>query len=65
MGPRLSSWNLFPVDRYSKMKIIAGTRVELSPTQIKDRDHIFLILEFTEVFPTIDSQRGSLEVKRE
>ena len=65
MGPRLSSWNLFPVDRYSKMKIIAGTRVELSPAQIKDRDHIFLILEVTEVFPTIDSQRGSLEVKRE
>ena len=65
MGPRLSSWNLFPVDRYSKMKIIAGTRVELSPAQIKDRDHILLILEVMEVFPTIDSQRGLLEVKRE
>ena len=65
MGPRLSSWNLFPVDRYSKMKIIAGTRAELSPAQIKDRDHILLVLEVMEVFATVHSQRGSLEVKRE
>ena len=36
MGSRLSGWNLFPVDRYSKRKIIAGTRVELSPAQMKE-----------------------------
>ena len=46
MGPRVSSWSLSPVVRYSKMKITAGTREELSPAQIKDRDHIFLILFF-------------------
>ena len=32
MGPRLSSWSLSPVVRYSKMKIIAGTREEVSPS---------------------------------
>ena len=36
MGSRLSGWNLFAVDRYSKRKIIARTRVELSPTQMKE-----------------------------
>ena len=34
MGPRLSSWSLSPVDRYSK---IAGAREELSPAQIRDK----------------------------
>ena len=37
-GPRLSSWSLSPVDRYSKMKIIAGAKEELSPAQKKDRE---------------------------
>ena len=60
MGPRLSIWSLSPVDRYSK---IAGARDKLSPAQITDKDHIFLILEVKETFPTIQAQRGSLEVK--
>ena len=60
MGPRLSSWSLSRVDRYSK---IAAAREELSPAQIKERDHIFLILKVKETFPTIYVQRGSLEVK--
>ena len=32
--------------------------------QIKDRDHIFLILEVKETFPTIHQQKSSSEVKR-
>lgn len=43
MGPRLSS----------KM---AGVREALSPAQIRDRDHIFLVLEVKETFPTIRAQ---------
>ena len=35
---------------------------ELSPAQI--RDHIFLILKVKETFPTIQAQKGSLEVKK-
>ena len=61
MGLRLSRWSLFPVDRYSK---IARAREELSPAQIKDRDHIFLILEVKETFPTTHAQKRSLKVKK-
>ena len=56
MGPRLSIWSLSPLDRYSKMK-----RRWVLPRW----DHIFLILEVKETFPTIHVRRGSLEVKRE
>ena len=38
---------------------------ELSLPQIKDRDHIFLILKVKETFSTIHVQRSSFEVKRE
>ena len=61
MGPMLSSWSLSPVDRYSK---IAGVREELSLAQIKDRNHIFLILKVKETFPTTHAQKGSLKVKK-
>ena len=60
MGPRLNCFS--PVDRSSK---IAGARGELGPSQIKDRDHILLILEVKETFPTTCAQKGSSEVKRE
>ena len=50
------------MDRYSK---IVGAREELSPAQIKDRDHMFLILEVKETFLTIHVQKGASEVKRE
>ena len=60
MGPRLGSWSLSPVDRYSKT---AGAREELSPAQITDRDHIFLILKVKENFLTIHAQKGSLGQK--
>ena len=56
MGPRLGSWGLTPIDRYSKT---GGAREELSPVQIKHRDYIFLILEIKETFPTMYAQRGS------
>ena len=56
MGPRLGSWGLTPIDRYSKT---GGAREELSPVQIKHRDNIFLILEIKETFPTMYAQRGS------
>ena len=49
------------MDRYSK---IAGVREELSPAQIKERHHIFLILKVKETFPTAHAQKGSLEVKK-
>ena len=62
MGPRLGSWGLTPIDRYSKT---GGAREELSPVQIKHRDYIFLILEIKETFPTIHVQKGSLQAKRE
>ena len=32
MGPRLSNWNLFPVDRYFKIKMRAGIRNEEEQT---------------------------------
>ena len=35
---------------------------ELSPAQL--RDHIFLILEVKETFPTIHVQKGSVEVRK-
>ena len=50
------------MDRNSKT---ASARQELSPAQIKDRDHIFFILMIKDTFPTIHLQRGSLEVKKE
>ena len=37
---------------------------ELSPAQIKDRDHILFILDTKKTFPTIHVQKSSLEVKR-
>jgi len=50
------------VDRYSK---IAGAREEMSPVQVRDRDHIFLILEVKENSLTTYAQKGPLEIKRE
>jgi hypothetical protein len=47
------------VDTYSK---IVGAREELSPAQIRDRDHIFLIFEVKETSLTT---QGSLEIKTE
>ena len=38
MGPRLSSWGLSAMDRYSKMKIKAGARRRLGPAQIRDKE---------------------------
>ena len=60
MGPRLGSWGLTPMDRYSKT---GGAREELRPVQIKHRDYIFLILEIKESFPTICAWRSSFKVK--
>ena len=60
MGSRLSGWNLFPVDRYSK---VAGLREELSPAQTRDLG--FLILKVSETFPTGHAQKGYSEVKRD
>ena len=50
------------MDRYSKT---ASAREKLSPAQIKDRDHIFLILKIKETFPTMHVQKGPLEIKQE
>ena len=50
------------MDRYCKT---AKAREELNLAQIKDRDHIFLILEVKEMFPTRHAQRGSLEGKKQ
>jgi len=62
MGPRLSSWILSPVDRYSKTPRV---REELSSAKIRDlKNHIFLILKVKETFLTTHVQKGSLEVKR-
>ena len=64
MGPKLSSWSVSPVNRYSKMKIIAsGLHQRLSLAQIKDREYILLILEVKETFLTTYVQKGSLKVK--
>ena len=49
------------MDRYSK---IAGAREEMSPVQVRDRDHILLILE-VKISLTTYAQKVSLEVKRE
>ena len=59
-GPQAEQLEFVPVGRYSK---IAEVREELRPAQIKDRDHIFLILEVEETFLTIHAQKGSLKVK--
>ena len=59
MGPRLSSWSLYPRDANSK---IAGVGEELSPAQKKDL--IFLIPKVKEIIPTIYVQKVSLEVKK-
>lgn len=61
MGPRLGSWGLTPIDRYSKHR----AERELSPVQIKHRDYIFLILETKETFPTIYAWRGPSRSKGE
>ena len=53
MGPKLSSWNLSPVDRYFKSK--DGLR----PVWIKDRDHAFLILEVKVTPQAMQVQKGS------
>ena len=47
------------MDRYSK---IAGAREEMSPVQVRDRDHILLILE-VKISLTTYAQKGSLEDK--
>ena len=60
MGPRLRNRSLSPGDRYSERKIIAR-EVEPCPDK-RIRDHIFLILEVKETFPTTPAQKGSLEV---
>ena len=49
------------MDRYCKT---AKAREELNLAQIKDRDHIFLILEVKEMFPTTYAQKGSLEIRK-
>lgn len=46
MGPRLGSWGLTPIGKYSKT---GGAREERSPVQIKHRDYIFLILEIKDL----------------
>ena len=61
MGPRLSSWSLSPVNRSFKTTRV---REELSPAQIKDRDHLYLILKFKETFLTLHVQKAFLKVKR-
>ena len=61
MDPRLGSWGLTPIGKYSKT---GGAREELSPVQIKHRDYIFLILEIKETFPTTHVQKGPLKVKQ-
>ena len=48
MGPRLSKYNLFLVDRYLEDKDYSRSKEELHPAWIKDRDHLFLILEVKE-----------------
>ena len=59
MGPRLRSWNLYPIDTNST---IARVREELSPAQKKDL--IFLIPKVKEIFLTKYVQKVSLEVKK-
>ena len=61
MGLRLSSWNLFPVDRYSKIKLKAGAQRSCILLGIKDKPHI-LTLEVKETSPTTHAQNGSLWV---
>ena len=61
MGPRLSSWSLSPVNRSFKTTRV---REALSPAQIKDRDHLYLILKFKETSLTLHVQKAFLKVKR-
>ena len=64
MGPKLSSWSVSLIHKYSKMKIIAsGLHQRLSLAQIKHREYILLILEVKETFLTTYVQKGSLKVK--
>ena len=65
MGPKLSSWSVSPVNKYSKMKIIAsGLHQRLSLAQIKDREYILLILEVKEIFLTTHEQKGFLGARK-
>ena len=62
MGPKLSSWSVYPLNKYSKMKIIAsGLHQRLSLAQIKDREYISFSRSKT--FLTTYVQKGSLKVK--
>ena len=58
MGPRLSNWNLSPMDRSFKIKITAGAR----SCYLDKRDHIFLILEVKTPEST-HAQKGSSGVR--
>ena len=60
MGPRLSKYNLFLVDRYLEDKDYGRSKEELHPAWIKDRDHLFLILEVKE---TTHSWKGTPGVR--
>ena len=55
--------NLLSVDRKLQDKDYGRSKEELCPTWIKDRDHLFLILEVKETYRTTHSQKGSLGVR--
>ena len=57
-GPQTEWQDIVPCGQ-----VLQDEEEELSPAQM--RDHVFLILEVKETFPTIYAQEGFLEVKRE
>ena len=56
MDPRLSNCNVFPVDQILQDKAYGRSKGELPLAWIKDRDHLFLILEVKETSRTTQSQ---------
>ena len=63
MYPRLSNWNLSPVDRYCKIKIMAGARSSCILLGLKIEIKLFLIFEVSETQRTTHAQKVSSEVR--
>lgn len=63
MGPRLSTWNLSPLDKYFKKKLWQEQGGAESCLAKRWRDHTFLLLKVKETSQTTHVQKGSSGVR--
>ena len=64
-GPQAAQLESVPCGQILQDKDNSGSREELSPAQIRDKETPFLILEVKEAFLTTHTQNGSSGVKGE